>query len=1278
MILRRWTAVLAITIGSAWAAPVPRHLIRSNGALTESSAGSPREIGDQFTAAQMEAPGLYLAKEYKTDHNGVTHLVYRQRFQGLAIHQAEWRVNIDREGRVINAGGNLYQTPIGSPANASRLAEAALAALTAVNPILARESILRRSGMTARGDARFVADRMGEVTGRAVWYPIRGVLQPAWNFVVTDGDGITVYDTVIDAASEAVLAKEPLTMFQNAPRGSVYTGISPQPAVKPGVQSNLEPPYAQRVVVPLTGSPAASPKGWISGNETAGNNTIAGANLPGTMFLTSPLTAKSPTLNFDFPLQLGGDAPVTTLFQDAVTTNLFYWVNRAHDLFHDIGFNEAAGNYQTQNFSGAGVSGDPMLAYSQYGAQSLNGFASFNNAFFSTRNTADGGPAMIAMFLTSNNGVWTDGSLSADVILHEYAHGVTFRLVPTMNTGFQGGAMHEAFSDFWALEFLTPEGAPVDGSFPTGEYWSRSFGTGIRSRPYSTNKEINPLTYADLGRAASAPAIHNDGGIWVMALWEIRANLIRQFGETEGRRRLRRIVIDGMKMAPPAPSMVDMRDAILLAERVDYKGESQAQMWEAFAKRGLGVLAYSPNSDTIQVTASFDKPSNTGVIGLQTESPIRGQALRITVYDGNYAAESMPVDVTASSGDVERVILRREGMAYSGTLFTTTAGPARQRSGSLSLIQGDYVTVYYNDENTGAGSKLIEKSVLNIPDFRFVFSPTPPPFTFPNETATGFRVAPGGSSLRVPLPFSFPFYGKKYNEVRVLPEGYLQFDTALTPPCIDEAGFASVTGIAPLGIWMRTNGAAQPNENVYTSRGPNTFTVRWAGETVPYINLPPFTAPPEPVNFAVTLSENGTIQFFYGAGNQNLINRSSAFACRGTSPIIGLSRGIGNPATLSTITYERVNLRDAPSQTMVPPIENSTVPVVRIESPAPDSTAAGVLSVRGILYDSGTFVSNAHVLIDGVFFGNATLNIARPDVCNAERLSGCPNIGFSMVIAVKSAGLKPGPHTLQIRAANAKGGFQDYPELPLAFVVEDGDGPFPQGVIETAKDGDVWTGPVTLRGYAYSPVSRVNAVDVIIDDIVYTRAMYGLGRVDICGAEAAGAANCPGIGWQAAFNSATVAPVLRNGEHSLRLRITEDNGRVTYQPEAPVTITVDNPVNEAPKGVVSAPTNAQRVSGIVTISGHAWDTDGRVMQVNLLIDGASRTTLRYGLARPEACEALPDLAACPNIGFEGTFDTRTLSNGVHRLGVLIVDNGGRSVIVPGITSSGMNITVDNP
>ena len=75
--------------------------------------------------------------------------------------------------------------------------------------------------------------------------------------------------------------------------------------------------------------------------------------------------------------------------------------------------------------------------------------------------------------------------------------------------------MGEGWSDFFALEFLTPEGAPLDGAYPTGEYFLQAWGVGIRAYPYSTEMKVNPVTYAMLGRVNSRPAIHDDGGIWV-------------------------------------------------------------------------------------------------------------------------------------------------------------------------------------------------------------------------------------------------------------------------------------------------------------------------------------------------------------------------------------------------------------------------------------------------------------------------------------------------------------------------------------------------------------------------------------------------------------------------------------------------------------------------------------------------------------------------------------------------------------------------------------------
>src|SRR5205085_9184900 len=160
------------------------------------------------------------------------------------------------------------------------------------------------------------------------------------------------------------------------------------------------------------------------------------------------------------------------------------------------------------------------------------------------------------------------------------------------------------------------------------------------------------------------------------ALWEMRANLIKQFGDAEGRRRVRILVMDGMKLSVPAPSMVDMRDAILLADRVDFNGASQSQIWAAFAKRGLGALAYSSSGQTVHVVPSFDLPSSTGQLKFYDDPIVIGEAARIVLQDSILTRPTVRIQVTSSSGDLENVDLRQQGSIYIGSLPTTgTPGP---------------------------------------------------------------------------------------------------------------------------------------------------------------------------------------------------------------------------------------------------------------------------------------------------------------------------------------------------------------------------------------------------------------------------------------------------------------------------------------------------------------------------------------------------------------------------------------------------------------------------
>jgi hypothetical protein len=105
--------------------------------------------------------------------------------------------------------------------------------------------------------------------------------------------------------------------------------------------------------------------------------------------------------------------------------------------------------------------------------------------------------------------------------------------------------------------------------------------------------------------------------------------------------------------------------------------------------------------------------------------------------------------------------------------------------------------------------------------------------------------------------------------------------------------------------------------------------------------------------------------------------------------------------------------------------------------------------------------------------------------------------------------------------------------------------------------------------------------------------------------------------------------------------------------------------------------NNARVSGNILVWGYAWDPDGRVQTVQLLVDGTVRATLPYGDPRPGECPALSDAPACPNIGFAHDLNTKTLLNGPHVLGIRLVDDRGRATVIPQNAAGGMTIIVEN-
>lgn len=132
----------------------------------------------------------------------------------------------------------------------------------------------------------------------------------------------------------------------------------------------------------------ASPFGWHDTDgadgpeftDTRGNNATV-QTLEG----FRPGGGPGPELLFDYPLDLGLPPDEGTNLEAGIVA-LFYTVDVLHDLTARYGFDEAAGNFQTTNYSGAGSGGDAVTVIAQRGI-ACDGFATPPDGSSPTQNS---------------------------------------------------------------------------------------------------------------------------------------------------------------------------------------------------------------------------------------------------------------------------------------------------------------------------------------------------------------------------------------------------------------------------------------------------------------------------------------------------------------------------------------------------------------------------------------------------------------------------------------------------------------------------------------------------------------------------------------------------------------------------------------------------------------------------------------------------------------------------------------------------------------------------
>ncbi len=592
-------------------------------------------------------------------HNGLRTVVWQQQLDGIPVFEANFIGNITKNGELVNiasrflpdldecAGDDVRrltsqfvgqsESPGGvshesRPVGISAVQAIANALENAGDPIQPSEIYSVGKPISDGAWLPFTAKK-NRTYARLVWLPLdRAKLRLAWEVFITTSRWRESYQVLVDAITGEILVRRSLNRYISDATFNVYTSDSPSP-FSPGHQtpSSSQPPLTNRVLVTTSAvSPVASPNGWINDgdNQTLGNNIDARLDRNFDGQPDGPRPQGNPARVFDFALDLTQD-PAS--YADAAVVNLFYWLNLYHDRLYDLGFTEAAGNYQTDNFGRGGVGGDPIEANAQSGA---NFPFIRNNAFFVP--TPDGIPPQIAMFLFNGSNPQRDGDLDMEVILHEATHGTSERLVGAGigMTALQSGGLGEGWSDFYALALLSGPNDDPNACYAVGGYVTLNFlglaenyYFGIRHYPFSTDMSKNPFTFKDIDPAqvsshpgvarsplypfdpAEADEVHHQGEVWCVALWECRANLIAKNVGTTGNHMMLQLVTDGMKLAPANPNFVQARDAIILADRVNNGGANFLELWRGFARRGMGFSATSPDSSTTAgVHEAFDLP----------------------------------------------------------------------------------------------------------------------------------------------------------------------------------------------------------------------------------------------------------------------------------------------------------------------------------------------------------------------------------------------------------------------------------------------------------------------------------------------------------------------------------------------------------------------------------------------------------------------------------------------------------------------------------------------
>ncbi|MCW2749637.1 MAG: peptidase fungalysin [Aeromicrobium sp.] len=723
----------------------PSNVASENGYLTGKSTSSAGSIALGYVRSHAAALGLSsadlstfkLSSSY-TDPVGTRHLSYEQFARGIPVFGNGLRAHVDNSGRLIAIQGSPIAGLSAKTASApdAPSLSAAKARTGATKDVGGSSPSATQSG--GSGATKPTKWANGDKAS-LVWFVSGSGVKLGWNTYTQSKAGGT-YTHVVDAASGKVLYRNNLA---DSDKGDAYVYDNYPKAYKGGTPKLVN--FFTKGWLPKTAT-------WLKGSDAYVYSDVNDDNVADPTELAA-VPGKTTT---KLHIYTAGVDPLCATFvctwnpnvpeswkknQIADSANAFYLASTYHDYLKaaPFGFTGSAGNFEASD-------GDPVLLQTLDGADTDAGLPDadhIDNANMAT--PPDGTPPTMQMYLWHYPGTTDDedpyvpgsGAFDASILLHEYTHGLSNRLVvdasgnSTLNS-IQAGSMGEAWSDYYAEDYLVTKkfatDTSADGQILEGKYITG--GTGIRTEAMdctvgkvSTRCPEGGYTYGDFPTIGGTPEVHASGEVWAQTLWDIR----KKYGHTKADT----LITRAMELSPADPTMLDMRNAILQADKVAYAAVDKKSLWSIFATRGMGWFAGATDGGDTQPAEDFHVPpsaerplgSLSGTVkDANTDTPLVGAVVRITGHDsgfvgsftaltngsGQYSIGNVP------AGTYTKVVVSNDGYELGQSEVSVLAGGSTKNfqirkdyaasSGGASITDGNGPD--YTDFGCGPGGAI--------------------------------------------------------------------------------------------------------------------------------------------------------------------------------------------------------------------------------------------------------------------------------------------------------------------------------------------------------------------------------------------------------------------------------------------------------------------------------------------------------------------------------------------------------------------------------------------